>query len=110
MEADYTSSHLHMAFEQGKSPQWIRLLVKKIEQKPNASLTFLQDAFGDHWHPVSGTETDTQIEVRVKCLPYSIKLFVRRNIDRVRVLAPEDVVREVEDDLRREFQAYFADR
>lgn len=109
MEADYTSAHLHMAFEQGESPRQIRLRVKKIDRKPNASLTILQDAFGSNWRPVSGTETEAQVEVYVKCLPYAIKLFVRQYIDRVRVLEPEDIAREVEDDLKREFQAYFSD-
>ena len=109
LEDDYLSSHLYMSFEHGEAPERIRLRVKKIKGKPDASLTFLQDVFGSNWHPVSGTETDEQIEVWVKCLPYAIKLFVRQYIDRVRVLEPVKVAEQVEQALREEFEAYFSD-
>lgn len=107
---DYLRSHLYMSYERGETPRHIRLLVKKIRGKPNASLTFLQDTFGDAWRPVGGTETDEQLVVEVECLPYAIQCFVRRYLDRVRVLEPEDIARAVEEDLKRDLEAYFADR
>ena len=59
---------------------------------------------------IGKAETDEQIEVWVKCLPYAIKLFVRQYIDRVRVLEPVKVAEQVEQALREEFEAYFSDR
>lgn len=105
---DYQSAHLYMFYERsGERPERIRLRVKKIPGKPNASLTFLQDSFGAHWAPVGGTETDEGLEIWVKCLPGAIVQFVRQYMDRVRVLEPEAVVTEVETALRRAYQSYF---
>jgi len=110
MDDTYLSSHLYMFYERNEAPKQIHLQVKKYKNNPNACLFFLQDTFGNNWEPVSGTETDEQIEVKVTCLPSAIKLFVRRYIDRVRVLGPQDVVEQVEQDLRERFAEYFSGR
>ena len=47
MEEDYQAAHLYMFYEGPKErPRQIRLWVKKIPGKPDASMTFLQDHFG----------------------------------------------------------------
>ncbi|MDE6993457.1 MAG: WYL domain-containing protein [Lachnospiraceae bacterium] len=108
MEEDYQAAHLYMFYEGPKErPRQIRLRVKKIPGKPDASMTFLQDHFGTHWRPVVSSETDTALEIWVKCLPSAMALFVRQYMDRVRVLEPEEVAKKVEDTLRRDFQTYF---
>ena len=91
----------------GERPVNIRLWVKKLPGKPDSSLTFLQDVFGDSWRPISGTETHEALEVWVRCLPRAMLQFVRQYMDRVRVLEPEETAREVEDALRQDFEAYF---
>lgn len=108
MEEDYQATHLYMFYEDPEErPCQIRLQVKKIPGKPDASMTFLQDNFGSYWRPVASSETDTALEIWVKCLPSAMALFVRQYMDRVRVLGPEEVVKKVEDTLRQDFGAYF---
>lgn len=92
IEEDYQTAHLHMFYEGPKErPRQIRLRVKKIPGKLDASMTFLQDHFGTHWRPVVSSETDTALEIWVKCLPSAMALFVRQYMDRVRV--PEEVAK-----------------
>lgn len=107
-EEDYQASHLYMFYEgQGERPKQIKLRVKKIPGKPEASMTFLEDHFGSCWRAVEGTETEDAVEVRVKCLPGAMAQFVRQYIDRVHVLEPQEVVAQVENALTAEYQAYF---
>ena len=108
MEEDYQAAHLYMFYEGPKErPRQIRLWVKKIPGKPDASTTFLQDHFGTHWRPVASSKTDTVLEIWVKYLPSAMALFVRQYMDRVWVLEPEDVAKKAEDTLRRDFKTYF---
>lgn len=108
---DYRTSHLCMFYERpGERSQRIRLRVKKIPGKPEASLTFLQDNFGKYWEPISQTENDQEVEVWVKCLPGAMVPFVRQYIDRVRVLEPEEVAKKVDAALREDFESYFCDK
>lgn len=108
---DYKQQHLYMFYERpDERPKRIRLKVKKIPQKPNASLTFLQDTFGTHWQSISNTETDQALEVWVRCLPSAIAQFVQQYIDRVVVLEPKEVVEEVETTLKQNFEAYFKEK
>lgn len=107
-EENYQASHLYMFYErQEERPKRIKLQVKKIPGKPEASMTFLEDHFGSCWRAVEGTETEDAVEVWVKCLPVAMAQFVRQYIDRVRVLEPKDVVEQVENALMAEYQAYF---
>ena len=107
-EEDYLAAHPYMFYEgPGERPVNIRLWVKKLPGKPDSSLTFLQDVFGDSWRPISGTETHEALEIWVRCLPRAMLQFVRQYMDRVRVLEPEETAREVEDALRQDFEAYF---
>lgn len=107
-EEDYLTSHLYMFYErQGERPRHIKLRVRKIQGKPDASMTFLEDHFGPHWRAVYGSENENTVDVWVKCLPGAMTQFVRQYMERVRVLEPEDVAEEVENALKAEYQAYF---
>lgn len=107
-EEDYQASHLYMFYEHQKErPKQIKLRVKKIPGKPEASMTFMEDHFGSCWRAVEGTETENAVEVWVRCLPGAMAQFVRQYIDRVHVLEPKDVVEQVENALMAEYRAYF---
>lgn len=107
-EAEYLASHLYMYYESpGNAPCQIRLWVKKISYKPEASFTFLHDIFGENCTSIPSTETDDGIEISVRCLPSGITQFVRQYMDRVRVLGPKEIKRRVEDELQRDFDEYF---
>lgn len=108
-EENYQASHLYMFYErQGERPQQITLQVRKLSGNPEASMTFMEDHFGGKWSVVNGTETKDTVDVRVNCLPSAMGQFVRQYIDRVRVLDPEDVVKQVEDALEAAYKAYFS--
>ena len=81
--------------------------LKKIPGKPRSSLTFLQDIFGDNWEPVSGTETDEQIQVQIRCLPNAAVQFAWQYMDRVRVLEPEEVKKQVEERLQKYYEEMY---
>ena len=108
----YTASHLYMFYgRDGEEPRWIRLRIEKLHGKPTSSLTFLHDAFGDvgdYWRPVAGTETDSGLDVEVRCLPSAITPFVQQYLDRVQIVGPEDVKRRAEKDLREKVEKYFS--
>lgn len=107
-QEEYLASHLYMFYERdGDAPRWIRLRVEKLRGKPTASLTFLHDAFGENWRPVAETETDSGLDVEVRCLPSAMVQFVRQYMDRVRIVGPEEVKRWAEDELRKDFEQYF---
>lgn len=110
-QEEYLATHLYMFYERdGDAPRWIRLRVEKLRGKPTASLTFLHDAFGEvgeNWKPVAGTETDSGLDVEVRCLPSAIAQFARQYLDRVRIVGPEDVKRQAEEELRKDFEQYF---
>lgn len=93
----YLATHPYMFYEGPENtPRWIRLLIKKIPGKPQSSLTFLRDVFGDNWEPISGTETDEQLEIQIPCLPSAAVQFAWQYMDRVRVLEPEGVKKQVQ--------------
>lgn len=93
----YLATHPYMFYEgPGNTPRWIRFLIKKIPGKPKSSLTFLRDVFGDNWEPISGTETDEQLEIQIPCLPSAAVQFAWQYMDRVRVLEPEGVKKQVQ--------------
>lgn len=107
-QEEYLASHLYMFYERDDDkPTWIRLRVEKLPNKPTASLTFLQDAFGKNWRPVAGTETDGGLDVEIWCLPSAVTQFVRQYMDRVRIVGPEEVKRRSEEELRKVFEQYF---
>lgn len=106
----YLATHPYMFYEgPGNTPRWIRFLIKKIPGKPRSSLTFLRDVFGDNWEPVSGTETDEQLEVQISCLPSAAVQFAWQYMDRVRILEPEEVKKQVEGLLRKYDEEIFPD-
>lgn len=93
----YLATHPYMFYEGPENtPRWIRFLIKKIPGKPKSSLTFLRDVFGDNWEPISGTETDEQLEIQIPCLPSAAVQFAWQYMDRVRVLEPEGVKKQVQ--------------
>ena len=85
----------------------ITLRVGKIPNKPDASLTFLMDTFGNNWEAEKGTETDEYVNVHIRSTVDAITSFVLQYIDRVKVIAPEDVKQKVEANLRQMFEKYF---
>lgn len=102
---EYLATHPYMFYEgPGNTPKWIRFFIKKIPGKPRSSLTFLQDIFGDNWEPISGTETDEQIQVQIRCLPNAAVQFAWQYMDRVRVLEPEEVKKQVEERLQKYYE------
>ena len=102
----YLSTHLYMSYEKGALPQKITLRISKEgwEDRPDASLTFLYDAFGGNWQTLR--EDDQMVEVQVECLARGIELFVWRYLDRVEVVGPKEVKERVERALRKKCEEY----
>lgn len=103
---EYLASHLYMSFEKGALPQKITLRISKEgwEDRPDASLTFLYDAFQGNWRTVR--EDDRAVEVQVECLERGIELFVWRYLDRVEVVEPQAVKERVAHALREKCEKY----
>uniref|UniRef100_UPI004056EEDA helix-turn-helix transcriptional regulator n=1 Tax=Acetatifactor sp. TaxID=1872090 RepID=UPI004056EEDA len=103
--SEYISSHFYMFYEKdGNTVKTIRLRVEKDKKKPDASMTFLYDAFGRNWSVVPGTETANSVEVQLRCVPSAMRIFVRQYIDRVKIVGPPDVKELVEEGLREDFE------
>ena len=86
--SEYISSHPYMYYESnGDTVKTFTLQVKKIVGKPNASMTFLYDMFGQNWEVVVGTETRETVQVRVKAVQSGMELFVRQYCDRVKIIS-----------------------
>lgn len=101
----YLATHPYMFYEGPENtPRWIRFLIKKIPGKPRSSLTFLRDIFGDNWEPISGTETHEQLQVQIQCLPSAAVQFAWQYMDRVRVLEPDKVKKQVEERLQKYYE------
>lgn len=108
--AAYTAAHPNMFYEKpGDGIKEINLRVEKIPNKPEASLTFLVDTFGNCWEAEKGTETDECVNVHVRSTVDAITSFVLQYIDRVKVIAPEDVKEKVEEKLRKMFEKYLGE-
>lgn len=104
----YTAAHPNMFYEKpGDGTRIITLCVEKIPKKPDASLTFLVDTFGNNWEAESGTETDDIVNVNVRSTVDAITSFVLQYMDRVKVIAPAEVKEQVELNLRQIFEKYF---
>ena len=102
----YLTGHLYMGYErENEEPSPVYLRVKKIDNKPEASLTILHDAFGRNYHVIS--ENDQYADIRVESITWSITSFVRQHIDRVRVMGPEPMKKAVENALKKDFEVYF---
>lgn len=105
--AAFSAAHPNMFYERpGDGIRKITLRVGKIPNKPDASLTFLVDTFGNNWEAEQGTETDEFINVHVRSTIDAITSFILQYIDRVKVIAPEDVKEKVEENLRQMFEEY----
>ncbi len=101
----YLSSHPYMAYEGEETPQRAVLRIKKWDDRPDASLTFLNDVFSGHWTVLR--EDDQTVEVRVECMvAYGLERFVWENLERVEVVGPETVKTRVEDALRERCEAF----
>lgn len=103
---EYLASHLYMSFEKGALPQktTLRISKKGWEDRPDASLTFLYDAFRGNWRTVR--EDESMVEVQVECLERAMELFMWRYLDRVEVVAPQAVKEQVERTLREKCAGY----
>ncbi len=109
-QEEYLARHPYMFYERpGDITRHIMFYVEKIPYKPEASLTFLQDMFGNHWQVTEGTETDSGLTVTVQCLVGAAAQFVWQYMDRVRVLGPQDVKETIEKELREKLEHYFAE-
>lgn len=103
----YLSSHLYMTYEKGGLPRRITLRVKKWSDRPDASLTFLYDAFGGNWTVLR--EAWETVDVQVECLEKAMEIFAWNYIDRVEILAPEDVRQRVIDHVRETCQKFLTE-
>ena len=103
---EYLASHLYMSFEKGALPQktTLRISKKGWSDRPDASLTFLYDAFRGNWQAVR--EDEEMVEVQVECLERGIELFVWQYLDRVEVVGPKAVKEKVERALRERCEKY----
>ncbi len=102
----YISSHLYMFYERSTPPQSIVLRIRKWEDRPDGSLTFLYDAFGGNWKVRS--EDDKTVEIQVKCLPEAIELFVWHYPDRIeKIVEPVGLWAQIQKNLREKYEKYF---
>lgn len=102
----YIHSHLYMSYEKdGDGPINIVLRVRKWKDRPDASCTFLYDAFGK-WE--TSRDTEESIDAKVLCTKYGIKKFVWQYPDRIeKIVSPPGLWEEVQNDLREEYEKYF---
>ncbi len=101
----YLSSHPYMAYEGEMTPQKVVLRIRKWVDRPDASLTFLNDVFAGHWTVLQ--EDDKTVEVRVECMvAYGLERFIWENLERVEVIGPESVKASVEGALRKRCEAF----
>lgn len=108
--AAFLAAHPNMFYERpGDGVRMITLRAKKIPNKPDASLTFLVDTFGNSWEAEKSTETDEYIYVHVRSTVDAIASFVLQYTNRVKVIAPADVKEKVEEKLRQMFEKYIAE-
>lgn len=110
----YLSGHLYMFYEEEEDQREmpaIELRIKRFHDDPelDADLTLIHDTFGDSWESLGVDAAGNEERVVVRCLPKAVKVFLRQYMDRVRVAGPEDVKKEIEDDLQRDFENYFAE-
>lgn len=98
-EDDFLLKHLHMSFDK---PETITLRVKceKEENNPKKRVrpdyTFLHDWFGDTFrYKYSESEPPYDDIVEVECSPYGMVNWALQYSDRVEVLKPETVRKEV---------------
>ena len=93
---DFHLSHLNMAFDE---PVKIRLKITRVREK--ADYTFLHDWFGDTFRFVGKSDI-----VEVKCSPFAMVNWALQYSDRVEVLEPESIRRQVAEKARRLYEKY----
>lgn len=104
----YLAEHPYMYYDTpGNTPVNFYLRVTKIPKKPNASMTFLQDVFGNNWQVWGQDTSEETVDVRVRCVPSAMQVFVRQYIDRVKVIGPPKYKEMVENGLRKDFENYW---
>ncbi|MGN0484659.1 MAG: WYL domain-containing protein [Lachnospiraceae bacterium] len=106
--SQYLLEHPYMYYDApGNTPVNFILRVTKIPNKPNASMTFLQDVFGNSWQVWGKDTSEETVDVRVRCVPSAMQVFVRQYIDRVKIIGPPKYKKIVEDGLKKEFEEYW---
>lgn len=93
---DFHLSHLNMAFDE---PVKIRLKIARVREK--ADYTFLHDWFGDAFRFVGKSDI-----VEVTCSPFAMVNWALQYSDRVEVLEPESIRRQVAEKVRRLIEKY----
>lgn len=93
---DFHLSHLNMAFDE---PVKIRLKITRVREK--ADYTFLHDWFGDTFRFVGKSDI-----VEVMCSPFAMVNWALQYSDRVEVLEPESIRRQVAEKARRLYEKY----
>ena len=93
---DFYLSHLNMAFDE---PVKIRLKITRVREK--ADYTFLHDWFGDTFRFVGKSDI-----VEVMCSPFAMVNWALQYSDRVEVLEPESIRRQVAEKARRLYEKY----
>ena len=102
--SDYQANHPGMFYDRaGENPDHIHLKIRKNPKEPNASLTFLQDTFGDDWK-LSKPETAEEAEIVIFATPSVAAQFVWQYWNRVTVTGPDNARIAIEEELERRYK------
>lgn len=94
---DFLQQHIHMSFD---APQKITLKVKRIREK--ADFTFMHDWFGDSFEIKENESTEDGYDiVAVRCSPFGLVNWALQYSDRVEVLSPPSVRKEVVEKIKK---------
>lgn len=97
--SEYMSEHLYMFYGDSKL---IELEIQK--DKGDAGMTFLFDAFGANWNVIR--EDNNKVMVSVRCTVDAMKIWVMQYINKVKVIGPFYVKREIDDEIIKSLEAY----
>lgn len=93
----FLQQHIHMSFD---APQKITLKIKRVREK--ADFTFMHDWFGDSFEIKENESTEDGYDiVTVICSPFGLVNWALQYSDRVEVLSPPSVRKEVVEKIKK---------
>ena len=93
----FLQQHIHMSFD---APQKIMLKIKRVREK--ADFTFMHDWFGDSFEIKENESTEDGYDiVALRCSPFGLVNWALQYSDRVEVLSPPSVRKEVVEKIKK---------
>ena len=90
--SQYMSEHFYMFF--GDAKEIIIEINSNNGFSPDGGYTLLFDTFGENWRLIE--KKKDSIKVSVRCVVDAMKILVMQYIDRIKVIGPPDIKKEIE--------------